>query len=66
MTYEYKKLCGEWTKANHIYTIYIQIHTHTYIIKYTLHITYTSQTYAYNSSKITLYKTVLNKFSEIA
>ena len=51
MTYEYKKLCGEWTEANHIYTIYIQIHTHSYI--YTHYTSYTSQTYAYNSNKIT-------------
>ena len=26
MTYEYKKLCGECTEANHIYTIYIYYH----------------------------------------
>ena len=54
MTNEYKKLCGEWTEANHIYTIYIQIHTHKYIYNmYTHYTSYTSHTYAYNSNKIT-------------
>ena len=37
---EYKKLCAEWTEANHIYTIYIQIHTHSYIYTH-----YTSHTH---------------------